>query len=60
MPRYDYKCPECGNIEEKNHGALESPSFYCPEHPILRMKKLIPQEIGVKFIGQNFHKGSRR
>ena len=29
--RYDYKCENCGLIEEHKHSISESPEFTCPE-----------------------------
>ena len=29
MPRYDYKCKQCGNIEEIIHGFNDGHSFHC-------------------------------
>lgn len=29
MPRYDYKCPVCGNVEEHEHSIKEDPTIIC-------------------------------
>ena len=29
MPRYDYKCTQCGNVEEIIHGFNDEHSFHC-------------------------------
>ena len=29
MPRYDYKCKQCGNVEEIIHGFNDEHSFHC-------------------------------
>jgi len=31
MPRYDYKCPRCNIVEEKEHGIKENPNIRCPK-----------------------------
>lgn len=29
MPRYDYECSQCGDIDEKERGMNNRPVFYC-------------------------------
>jgi len=29
MPRYDYRCVQCGHVEEQIHGMKEIPEFKC-------------------------------
>ena len=29
MPRYDYECEKCGNVQEEVHGMKESPKVKC-------------------------------
>lgn len=29
MPRYQYKCPRCGTVEEQTHGMQEDPEYKC-------------------------------
>ena len=31
MPRYDYRCTQCGNVEEIIHGFNDEHSFHCVE-----------------------------
>jgi len=31
MPRYDYKCKECGHEAEHEHSFKETPEFLCPD-----------------------------
>lgn len=55
MPRYDYKCKVCGNIEEINHSVEDINIKYnckvCGEI----YKRLISREIGIKFVGAGFY-----
>jgi putative FmdB family regulatory protein len=30
MPRYDYKCPSCGTVEEVIHSIKQDPEIVCP------------------------------
>ena len=31
MARYDYRCVECGHVQEVEHPMLEHPEVLCPE-----------------------------
>ena len=31
MPAYDYRCPECGFMDEVTHGMTEKPIYDCPD-----------------------------
>lgn len=52
MPYYDYKCPECEQISEVQHGMNDSPEVYCTacstEEEKVIMKRLINKP-NVKF-----------
>ena len=30
MPRYNYKCTECGTLDERTHGFNDKPEYTCP------------------------------
>jgi len=48
MPAYDYKCPECGEIQEFTHGMTESPVVKCPECDAVMVKKFCAPQISVR------------
>lgn len=53
MPRYDYKCPECGKIEEHIHSFNETPVYKCEDDNRI-MKKIIGSvNINCKFMNDD-------
>lgn len=44
MPRYDYKCPDCENVEEHLHSMKETPEIHCSKCEAV-MSRLISRNI---------------
>lgn len=53
MPRYDYACEKCGNIEEHIHSMKESPEIKCP-----KCRSSMTRQISLSFGGFNIKGGS--
>jgi putative FmdB family regulatory protein len=55
---YDYKCEECGLVEEKMHGMMEEIEYPCPLCGKV-MKKLMSTNVSVHYKGNGWpRKGS--
>lgn len=54
MPTYDYKCKECGAIQEEFHKMNDSPQVICRACGC-KMVKLISYGGGVIFKGSGFY-----
>jgi len=54
MPTYDYKCLECGHIEEHYHSMTKDPTYKCPKCGA-KLKKQIGGGGEILFKGSGFH-----
>lgn len=54
MPRYDYKCLDCGTVIEVEHGADETPELICDNCGSTKFKKLIGN-VGVILKGDGWY-----
>lgn len=54
MPRYDYKCLECGTVIEVEHKADEQPDLVCKKCGSTKFKKLIGR-VGVILKGEGWY-----
>ena len=52
MPIYVYKCPECSEKQEKDHGMADSPTFTCGKCNVTLKK--IPGVGAVSFKGSGW------
>ena len=57
MPIYLYKCPECQEKQEKDHGMADSPTFTCAKCDVALKK--IPGVGAVSFKGGGWGKDAR-
>lgn len=57
MPIYVYKCPECLEKHEKDHGMAVTPTFTCEKCDVLLRK--IPGVGAVSFKGGGWGKDAR-
>lgn len=55
MPRYDYKCPDCGNVFEQQHSIKFEGDIECPKCGYGKCEKQISKGVGVRFIGDGFY-----
>jgi putative FmdB family regulatory protein len=55
MPRYDYKCRECGNEFEEFHSMTSETKVKCSSCKSEECTKMISGGIGVKFNGTGFY-----
>lgn len=44
MPTYEYRCPECGTVQDHVHSIKQEPEFHCPACDT-RMQKLISHNV---------------
>lgn len=54
MAFYDYKCPNCGHVEEKDHGMTETPEYEC-EKCGTPLKREITGGAATIYRGRGFH-----
>ena len=53
MPRYDYKCTDCGTVSEQNHSLTVEPSpSVCCQAPVSKVYTPTP----VQFKGKGFYR----
>lgn len=55
MPKYDYRCPLCKEVEEFEHGMMEDPRFEC-KRCVCYMQKIVTAPAGTHFKGQGWGK----
>lgn len=57
MPKYDYKCSECGEVEEQYHRIYEYPEdSYCCDAPVDK----VYTPAAVTFKGSGFYRTDSR
>jgi putative FmdB family regulatory protein len=54
MPRYDYKCKECGEIEVEQKMS-DNPLTKCPKCGNIDFNKMVSKGTGVIFKGSGFY-----
>lgn len=54
MPTYQYKCPDCGEVQEHFHGVQEIPVFTCSSCGT-PLKRMISGGTGIHFRGSGFY-----
>lgn len=55
MPKYDYKCPECGAEEEIEHSiSLCDETWYCPVCETIIMSRVLRKAPTAVFLGPGF------
>lgn len=54
MPKYDFKCPSCGSIEEYEHSVNDDPTLEC-EDCCVEVKKMFTATPAI-FKGQGWSK----
>jgi len=59
MPLYDYKCLECEEIWEVQHGISEAPELSCPACRSSRTQKVISRGVRVVYKGRGFYTTDR-
>jgi len=55
MSRYDYKCGACDVTTEITHSIKDAPKKKCPACGKNRLVRLIPQNVGVIFKGDDWY-----
>lgn len=56
MPRYDYKCLECGEVFERDSSVLyRDQPHECPKCYNLATRVLVPKDVGIEFKGKDFY-----
>jgi putative FmdB family regulatory protein len=58
MMLHDYKCPECGVVEEKDHKWFEKPEVKCPLCQTIMYKMI--GSAGFTLKGEGFYKEGYR
>lgn len=54
MPRYDYKCSNCGYVFEAEQRITEEPLTDCPKCNG-RISRIISKNVGIAFKGDGFY-----
>ena len=60
MPRYDYKCKECGAHEIRTHGFHDTPKQDCFMDNCNGIMEKVISPVGVIFNGSGFYKTDNR
>ena len=55
MPRYEYRCRDCGKVCEFLQSFLEGAKRKCPSCGKLRLKKMVSGGVGFVFKGEGFY-----